>query len=276
LKSKDINAFNFAELLAAVNINVKRREYGEIFKAAEKNINNIPNAELTETDSILLEEIPSENNNTYTEKFESFELLSCKEVEKRVSSVSNSPKAKELIAIIKKHANSPIFNVETDLANAERLTLTKAFLGMVKIYIDKADAYGNEMKQTKIQYYTDATKLINYALSIKQDIVDQTTIPTDSVPTLEEINRKLISIVCNKVNITPPPAAEVSKLDKEYFFNLRKSTKAGLELIDNSPDEKKVFRTKELFEQITCQIKYFLAKVYQESELILGYKHFRL
>ncbi len=271
----------------STNSNINDMTASVIETDINKEVDNILNAESIDIDSVL-EEI-NEKYGIHTKELDIDKLLSSEDIKESMSEdnilslILNSLEAKELIKAIKDKANPPILDKETDLAKDQRLaTLTKAFIDLAELYMDKANAYeGDDSKQTKIQYYTEATKLLNYALSTNQAITSRAflsgvlgieQIHNEIESKLEQIYIKVIALVGENINQAGIASAiEHAKNDKKFLKDLREHTRSKVAEIDDiDNDAARSTATNRLFTHITDQMKSYLAEIYHQSEETLG------
>ena len=156
---------------------------------------------------------------------------------------------------------------ETEEETKQRfINLTSTFNDLGKLYIQKAEEHNNPSVQTKIKHYIEATKFFNYAISIaKENQITETT----AAEKIEYINIQLLQAL-GVPYISKKSARESAQIDKGELIDLRDLARKEIEQIGSLVDIEKIERTRALFETIAERMQGFLARIYQESEAILG------
>ncbi len=173
------------------------------------------------------------------------------------------------IEVIKNNAHPPILETETAEQEYQRYSnLIDAFTQLGKIYINKAEEYIDlSQTQTIIKHYIDAAKFFNYAISIAKD--KEITEEAFALDKIEYLNIKLIKTI-DTSNLVAKSAIENTKIDKFEIMLLRDYARSEVEQIEGLSDIEKIERTGMLFKNIAERMQAFLARLYQESEYILG------
>lgn len=230
----------FDEILSYTNISERRREYSDLLKALDLSLNTKD----------------SENDRTSKDEISA-------DIE--ASTISREKQFEELLGIIKLNSYPPILEPETpELEKIRYAKLISSFTQLGEMFIQRVEE--ENLIENRIKALIEASKFFNYAIIIaKKHNLDF----SKSCSKLEYINSELI--LMSEGTILPTQLASTNSLkDNSEILELRDFSREKLGDLESLSDKDTVIRTRELFENISERMTGFLARLFQESEAILG------